>query len=101
MINSPTQQAQQISFFLDDDSVEGVEKMGKSEIVEFTVPPGMFGLVIDTVHGGIPTVFSVKGDSIISDKVKEGDRLISVNGIDTTELSARNVSKNNIAIQRY
>jgi len=51
--------------------------------------------------GGITTVFSVKGDSIISDKVKEVDRLISVNGIDTTELSARNVSKNNIAIQRY
>jgi hypothetical protein len=88
IMNSPSGQ---ISFFSDDDSA--LDKLGKSEIVELTAPPGVLGLVIDTVHGGIPTVFSVKEDSIISDKVKEGDRLISVNGVDTTELSARNVSK--------
>ncbi len=81
----------QVSLFSDDDSA--LDKFGKSEIVELTAPAGVLGLVIDTVHGGIPTVFSVKEDSIIADKVQEGDRLISVNGIDTTELSARNVSK--------
>ena len=81
----------QVSFFSDDDSA--LEKFGKSEIIELTAPPGVLGLVIDTVHGGIPTVFSIKEDSIIADKIQEGDRLISVNGIDTTELSARNVSK--------
>jgi C-terminal processing protease CtpA/Prc len=82
----------QVSFFSSDDE-SSLEKLGKSEIVELTAPPGVLGLVIDTVHGGIPTVFSVKEESVIADKVKEGDRLISVNGVDTTELSARNVSK--------
>lgn len=78
------------SYFTNESSIE---RLDRSEIIEVNVPHGVLGLVIDTVRGGIPTVHSIKGDSVLGGKVVVGDRLISVNNIDTTELTARNVSR--------
>jgi len=81
----------QVSLFSDDSSNELYK--GKAKVLELTAPPGWLGIVIVTSEGGIPTVHSIKNDSVLSDKVQPGDKLISVNSVDTTELSAKKVSE--------
>ena len=49
-------------------------------------------VVIDT-PGGVPLVHAIKDTSILADKVRVGDQLVSVDDIDTTQLSAIEVSK--------
>jgi len=82
----------QVSLFSDDSSNEIFSK-GKAEIIELTAPPGWLGIVIDTAKGGIPKVLSIESDSELTEKIQPGDKLISVNDIDTTEFSAREVSE--------
>ena len=78
------------SYFTNESSME---RMDQAEIIELSVPQGPLGLIVDTIRGDIPTVHSIQDDSILRDKVMTGDRLISVNNIDTTEMAAGNVSK--------
>ena len=62
-------------------------------IIEVDAPSGKLGLIIDTPNGGIPMVQAMKNDSVLNTKVKVGDLLVSVDGIDTRRMSSGRVSQ--------
>jgi len=61
-------------------------------IREINAPPGKLGVVIDTTRNG-PVVHQVKVGSPLENLIHEGDKIIEIDGIDTTALSASNVTK--------
>lgn len=63
------------------------------ERFEINVPPGKLGMVIDTPNGDVPVVHAIKTESILYNQVKVGDQLVSVNGIDVSNMTALQVSK--------
>jgi len=75
-----------VSQFTDDESSVHDEK------IEVTAPADKLGLVIDTPMAGVPIVYAIKYTSILMDVVNLGDKLVSVDGLDTTEMSALRVS---------
>merc|ERR1712003_279567 len=78
--------------FSDDVSFEQqfTEMEDRFEVV---APAGKLGMVIDTPSGGMPVVHAIKDTSILADRVMVGDRLISVDDIDTTGFTAMQVSR--------
>lgn len=80
------------SLFQDDASFEQ-QYCEQEERIEVDAPAGKLGVVIDTPVGGVPLVHAIKDTSILADKVRVGDQLVSVDDIDTTQLSAIEVSK--------
>lgn len=84
------------SVFADDSSFEEQFAEGddaEEKRFEVQVPPGKLGMVIDTPNGGVPVVHAIKPESVLANKVKVGDRLISVDGEDVTTMTAVQVSK--------
>ncbi len=55
-------------------------------------PPGKLGVVIDTFDNGEPGVNSIREDSILQDQLRVGDILVEFDGIDTTDMTALQVS---------
>eukprot|EP00590_Aulacoseira_subarctica_P007386 CAMPEP_0172434366 /NCGR_PEP_ID=MMETSP1064-20121228/70593_1 /TAXON_ID=202472 /ORGANISM="Aulacoseira subarctica , Strain CCAP 1002/5" /LENGTH=548 /DNA_ID=CAMNT_0013182579 /DNA_START=606 /DNA_END=2252 /DNA_ORIENTATION=- len=55
-------------------------------------PPGKLGVVIDTFDNGEPGVNSIRDDSVLRDQLKVGDILVEFDGVDTTEMTALQVS---------
>jgi len=84
-----------VSLFTDDDSFERMYagKYEEEERVEVIAPAGKLGVVIDTPLSGVPMVHAIKDSSVLSDQVKIGDKLISVDNQDTCQMSAIKVSK--------
>ena len=80
-----------ISLFSEDESFEAMYNEEERFVV--AAPPGKLGIVIDTPTGGIPFVHAIKDTSVLVESVRIGDQLISVDGLDTTSLSAIQVSK--------
>jgi C-terminal processing protease CtpA/Prc len=76
----------------DDNSFE--RQYGEpEERIEIFAPAGKLGIVIDTPNGGVPMVHAIKESSVLIDRVKVGDKLVMVDGIDTTTMSAIKVSR--------
>eukprot|EP00562_Extubocellulus_spinifer_P017350 CAMPEP_0178609130 /NCGR_PEP_ID=MMETSP0697-20121206/38493_1 /TAXON_ID=265572 /ORGANISM="Extubocellulus spinifer, Strain CCMP396" /LENGTH=883 /DNA_ID=CAMNT_0020247707 /DNA_START=308 /DNA_END=2956 /DNA_ORIENTATION=- len=80
------------SLFDDDASFEK-QYREPEERIEIDAPAGRLGVVIDTPVGGVPVVHAIKDTSILAEKVRVGDQLISVDDVDCTQLSAIEVSK--------
>jgi C-terminal processing protease CtpA/Prc len=80
------------SFFSDDASFEE-QFVDQDERFEVLAPAGKLGMVIDTPSGGVPVVHAIKDNSVLSDAVRVGDRLISVDGEDCSAMTAMQVSK--------
>ena len=59
---------------------------------EVRAPPGKLGMVVDTPNGNVPVVRAIKPDSVLIGSVQIGDRLISVDHTDVTNMSALDVS---------
>ena len=59
---------------------------------EVMVPPGMLGLVIDSPNGSVPVIRAIKPTSVLFPQVQVGDRLISVDHQNVTNMSATQVS---------
>lgn len=59
---------------------------------EVNAPPGKLGMVVDTPNGGVPVVRAIKPDSVLNGQVLIGDRLISVDFQDVTNMTALEVS---------
>ncbi len=55
-------------------------------------PPGKLGVIVDTTKLG-PVVYHVKDESPLKGVVFPGDRIIGVDDIDTTEMTASNITK--------
>ena len=82
------------SIFSDDASFEEQYTETEQQVpFEITVPAGKLGMVIDTPNGGFPIVHAIKDTSILADRVRVGDRLVSVDGQDCTTMTAVQVSK--------
>jgi C-terminal processing protease CtpA/Prc len=89
------------SVFADDASFEQQYAEGsdddynlQTQLKSFEVraPPGQLGMVVDTPNGGVPVVRAIKPDSILAEYVQIGDRLISVDRQDVTDLTALEVT---------
>lgn len=78
--------------FSDEESFEQQYSTAEDRF-EVTVPPGKLGMVIDTPNGGVPVVHAIKSESILSNRVKVGDRLVAVDEEDVTAMTAVQVSK--------
>lgn len=63
-------------------------------------PPGKLGMVVDTPHGGVPVVRAIKPDSVLAAKVQIGDRLIAVDNLDVSRMTAVEVS-NLISVKQH
>lgn len=55
-------------------------------------PPGKLGIVVDSTSGG-PTIHSVRDTSPLLGIISMGDKLISIDDIDVTKMSAGGVTK--------
>lgn len=80
------------SLFADDASFEQ-QFAQPEERFDVVAPAGKLGMVIDTPNGGSPVVHAIKDTSVLSDRVRVGDRLLSVDGDDCTAMTAMQVSK--------
>lgn len=80
------------SLFADDMSFEQ-QFTDTEERFEVMAPAGKLGMVIDTPTGSVPIVHAIKEASVLADKVKVGDRLLSVDDEDTAGMTAMQVSK--------
>jgi hypothetical protein len=83
---------------IDEDDDGGAAQRLSSDIAsrvkpfEVRAPPGKLGMVVDTPNGGVPVVRAIKSDSVLSGSVQVGDRLISVDHRDVTNMNALEVS---------
>ena len=57
------------------------------------VPAGKVGLVLETSYAGDPVVHEVKASSPMAGQVQVGDRLLSVDGQDVSNVMATTVSR--------
>lgn len=81
------------AIFSDNDSFEE-QFAGQDECFEVSVPAGKLGIIIDlSPESGEPVVRAMRPDSVLANKVKVGDRLLSLDGEGCTEMSAEQVSK--------
>lgn len=80
------------NFFADDSSFEQ-QFATPEERFDVVAPRGKLGMVIDTPNGASPVVHAIKDTSVLADRVRVGDRLLSVDGDDCTAMTAMQVSK--------
>jgi len=73
-----------------DESSSSVNKQIRFRV---DVPPGKLGMVLDTPHGGAPSVHAIKSDSVLRDQVRVGDYLVECDGEDVSRMTAVQVSK--------
>lgn len=55
-------------------------------------PSGKLGIVLDNPHGDLPIVWAIKETSALNGKVRVGDLLLSVDGVDCRGMSTHRVS---------
>ena len=66
----------------------------REEIIYVTAPPGNLGVVIDTPSRDTPPiVHAVKAGSVLENEVFPGDKLLAVDDVDVSTMSAVRVSK--------
>jgi len=85
-----------VSLFTDDQSFErmyGGDEENADEQITVHAPAGKLGVVIDKQPSNIPVVHAIKDTSVLVNQVHIGDKLLSVDEEDTTEMSALGVSK--------
>ena len=66
-----------------------------AQFYRFTVeaPPGLLGMVLETSVDGFPIVYGIKNSSPLAGAVHVGDRLMTVDGIDVSEMDCTAVSR--------
>ena len=69
-----------------------IDKPSKRVRREVFAPAGKLGLIVDTSDDG-PIVHSINGDSPLVGQVFAGDYIVAVDGEDTSDWSAHNVTK--------
>ncbi|KAL7556929.1 hypothetical protein ACA910_006173 [Epithemia clementina (nom. ined.)] len=71
----------------------GPKYSDESNIYTIDVPAGKLGVVVDTPDDGPPVVYAIKDSSPLMGKLNIGDRLLGVDGVDVTGLTAVNTSR--------
>lgn len=90
-VSNVSQVQEDLSLFQEDDSFDRM--YGEDERIDVIAPPGKLGVVIDNPTNSVPMVHAIKETSVLSDRVRIGDKLVAVDGEDTTDMSAIGVSK--------
>ena len=80
------------NLFADDSSFEH-QFAEPEERFDVMAPAGKLGMVIDTPNGGVPVVHAIRDTSVLANRVRVGDWLLSVDGVDCTAMTAMQVSK--------
>ena len=77
-----------------DDSTLDAQYVAEEKF-EIVVGPGVLGLILETnaADGGVPTVNNIRSSSVLANEIRIGDRLVSVDGEDVTDMFAIDVSK--------
>ena len=83
-----------------NDSSNNPNLSNRVKPFEVRAPPGKLGMVVDTPNGGVPVVRAIKADSVLNGSVQVGDRLISVDHVNVTSMSALEVS-NLISLKQH
>jgi len=85
------------AIFSDEDSFDqqfDSVRVGKAASrIEVNCPPGRLGVIIDTIESGVAGVNAVKPGSVLENQIRVGDVLVSVDEIDTSGMSAMQVSR--------
>ena len=87
------QMSSQYSVLTDESSLTNICNDHHVEMIAIVAPAGLLGMVVDTAFHGVPTIYSIKDSSPLFGQVLVGDKLISINNIDTTDMTALQVSK--------
>jgi len=90
-VSNVSNNQEDLSLFQEDDSFD--QQYGEDERIDVIAPPGKLGVVIDNPTNSVPMVHAIKETSVLADRVRIGDKLVSVDGEDTTEMTAIGVSK--------
>lgn len=61
--------------------------LGNCEIFDVVAPSGVLGLVLESPDGGWPVVRIVKENSVVSEHIHVGDRIMSIDGEDIRNLT--------------
>jgi len=56
-------------------------------------PPGLLGMVLESSADGTPSVYGIRNSSPLASDVEVGDRLMTVDGLDVSEMDATAVSR--------
>lgn len=64
-----------------------------TEVLDIIAPSGKLGLIIDTPNDGPPVIFAIKESSVLGEKVRVDDRLIALDDVDVTSMTAIELSK--------
>ena len=60
--------------------------------VTVVAPAGKLGIVLDNPHGDLPIVWAIKETSALNGRVRVGDLLLSVDGVDCRGMNTHRVS---------
>jgi hypothetical protein len=90
-VSNVSNNEEDLSLFQEDDSFD--QQYGEDERIDVIAPPGKLGVVIDNPTNSVPMVHAIKETSVLADRVRIGDKLVLVDGQDTTEMTAIGVSK--------
>ena len=71
----------------------GPQYLDERNIYTIDAPPGKLGVVVDTPDEGPPVIFAIKESSPLQGKLQIRDRLLAVDHVDVTALSAVNTSR--------
>lgn len=92
-VSGRTQSEEDLSQLIADDDTLDAQYQSVESTIEVEAPPGVLGLVLETNIDGIPVVHAIKPNSVLSERVRIGDRLLSVDGHDVSVMLASDVSK--------
>jgi hypothetical protein len=75
----------------DDETL--FKQVASEEAFEISAPAGTLGLVLEASEDSVPVVSGIRSNSVLVNEIKIGDRLLSVDGQDVTEMLTSEVSK--------
>ena len=76
---------------LDDETLQ--RQIASEEHFTVSAPSGTLGLVLESSDDHVPVVSGIRSDSVLFGEVRIGDRLLSVDGQDVSDLLTSEVSK--------
>ena len=75
----------------DDETLQ--KQFASEEHFTVSAPSGTLGLILESSEDSVPVVSGIRSDSVLFDEVKIGDRLLSVDGMDVSEMLTSEVSR--------
>jgi hypothetical protein len=94
--NASTESVRSFKDFEDFDSVQGKKKaidFQQHDRFEILAPAGKLGILIDRCDGECPHICGIRPDSPLIQQLHVGDKLVSIDHEDVTNVAAKEVSR--------